>query len=234
MSVVLPVYNEKGNLTPLLTELVGVLGDMPHEIIAVDDGSTDGSLEELRSLARAIRGLRIVALGRRCGQSGAILAGVDAARGDIVVTMDADGQNDPSDLPALLGALDQEPSCVAAVGYRARRADGAWKRLQSRVANAVRNWITGDVVRDTGCGLRVIRRAAALRLTRFDGMHRFVPTLLRMQGGRVVELPVRHRARVYGRSKYGMWDRALRGLRDALGVRWLARRAVRYEVKEIV
>lgn len=234
MSVVLPIYNEKGNLEPLLRELSAVLGDVPHEIIAVDDGSTDGSLDELKSLVPEVSGLRILVLQRRCGQSAAMMAGIDVAAGEILVTMDADGQNDPADIPVLLGALGGEPSYAAAVGYRVRRADGVWRRVQSRFANAVRNRITGDTVRDTGCGLRAIRRGAALGLVRFDGMHRFIPTLLRMRGWTVVELPVKHRMRLHGRSKYGAWNRAFRGLWDAMGVRWLARRSVGYEVKEMI
>jgi glycosyltransferase involved in cell wall biosynthesis len=228
---VLPVYNERDNLAPLLAEVDAALRHLPHEIIAVDDASTDGSLTELLAIQRDNPRLHVLALERHAGQSAATLAGIDAARGDVVVTMDADGQNDPSELPAMLAVLERDESCVAVVGYRVRRADGAWKRVQSKIANAVRNWITGDKVRDTGCGLKVMRRAEVLRLARFDGMHRFLPTLLRMHGRRVVELPVSHRRRLHGRSKYGMWDRALRGLRDALGVRWLARRRLRYRVR---
>jgi glycosyltransferase involved in cell wall biosynthesis len=232
LSVVLPVYNERENLAPVLAELRAVLRDTPHEIIAVDDGSTDGSLDELRAIGAAGPRLRVLALERRAGQSAATLAGIDAAGGDVVITMDADGQNDPADLPTLVAALGRDDSRVAAIGYRARRADHPWKRLQSRIANVVRNWITGDTIRDTGCGLKAMRRGALVRLPRFDGMHRFLPTLLRMQGGVVVEVPVAHRPRLHGRSKYGMWDRALRGLRDALGVRWLSRRPLNYTVRE--
>ena len=232
LSVVLPVYNERENLAPLLVEVHAALRHVPHEIIAVDDASTDGSLAELLAIQHHNPRLHVLVLERHAGQTAATLAGIDAARGEVVVTMDADGQNDPSELPALLAALDRDESCVAVVGYRVRRADGAWKGVQSRIANTARNWITGDAVRDTGCGLKVIRRAEVLRLARFDGMHRFLPTLLRMQGGRVVEVPVSHRRRLHGRSKYGMWDRALRGLRDALGVRWLARRRLSYHVRQ--
>ncbi|NIM64259.1 MAG: glycosyltransferase, partial [Acidobacteria bacterium] len=147
-------------------------------------------------------------------------------------TLDADGQNDPTDLLTLVERLRAEPTLAAVVGYRVRRADTRWKVVQSRIANAVRNRITGDVIRDTGCPLKALRRDVAQRLPRFDGMHRFIPTLIRVQGGTVIEMPVSHRARRAGASKYGMRDRALRGLTDALAVRWYRRRALDYEITE--
>lgn len=162
------------------------------------------------------------------------MAGCDAARGDVIATVDADGQNDPAELPQLLDLLSSESQWSAAVGFRVRRADSRWKRIQSRIANAVRNWITNDAVRDTGCGLKAFRRAALLRLPRFDGMHRFLPTLIRLEGGQVIEVPVSHRPRRHGSTKYGMWDRGLRGLSDALVIRWLRRRALRYAVRQDV
>jgi glycosyltransferase involved in cell wall biosynthesis len=161
-----------------------------------------------------------------------MVAGFLAARGDLVVTMDSDGQNDPAEIPRLLGLMENQDGCVAVAGYRIGRADTRWKRLQSRVANAVRNWLTGDSIRDTGCSLKVMQRASLVALPRFDGMHRFLPTLIRMQGGLVIEAPVSHRPRMSGQTKYGMWDRALRGLRDALGVRWLGHRKLEIETKQ--
>jgi glycosyltransferase involved in cell wall biosynthesis len=234
LSVVLPVYNERENLAPLLQEIAVALRDVPHELVAVDDGSTDGSLVELRRLKARHPTLRIVVLERNAGQSAAVAAGFDAARGDVVVTLDADGQNDPADVPAMLRVLEQEPSLAAVVGYRVRRADTRWKILQSRIANVARNRITGDTVRDTGCSLKAVRRPAAQGLPRFDGMHRFLPTLIRLQGGAVREVPVSHRPRRYGVSKYGVRNRAVRALRDALGVRWLRRRKLEYSIKEDV
>lgn len=234
VSVVLPVYNERENLAPLLEEIASTLRDVPHEVVAVDDGSTDGSLDELRRLRARHPRLRIVAFEANAGQSAAFAAGADAAAGDIVVLMDADGQNDPADVPGLLQALEADPSLTAVAGYRVRRADSRWKLLQSRIANRVRNWITGDVVRDTGCSLKAIRRDALVTLPRFNGMHRFLPTLARTGGGAVAEVPVSHRPRRHGRSKYGMWNRAARGLRDAIGVRWLRRRALRFAIREDV
>ncbi len=232
LSVVLPVYNERDNLAPLLAELARAVGGRAHEMVAVDDASTDGSLEELRRLRQRYPTLRIVRLSRHSGQSAALAAGMEASRGDPIVMLDADGQNDPADLPAVLAPLADDQRLAAAVGYRVGRADSWWKRAQSRVANAVRNRLTGDRVRDTGCGLKAIRRGTAAALPRFDGMHRFLPTLIRLGGGRVVEVPVTHRPRRRGRSKYGAWNRALRGFRDALGVRWLRRRRLDYTMTE--
>jgi dolichol-phosphate mannosyltransferase len=174
--------------------------------------------------------LRTVVLARRAGQSAAFAAGYDAARGAVVLMMDADGQSDPADAPPLLRAVDDH--VVAAVGYRVSRADSLWRRVQSRIANSARNMLTGDAVRDTGCPMKAVRRDALLRLPRFDGMHRFLPTLLRAAGGAVRELPVSHRPRRFGSSKYGMWNRLGVGLRDALGVGWLRRRALRFEATE--
>jgi dolichol-phosphate mannosyltransferase len=228
---VIPVYNERDNLAPLLGEVGDACADLDYEVIAVDDGSGDGSLDELRYLAAADRRIRVVALRRNAGQSAALAAGWDAARGDIVVTMDADGQNDPADLRDLLAPL-ADGACTASVGIRVHRRDSASKRIQSRVANAFRNWLTGDRIQDTGCGLKAIRREPLVSLPRFDGMHRFLPTLLRNSGGQVVEVPVSHRPRRHGRSKYGMWNRVFRGVRDALGVRWLRQRALQYDVTE--
>lgn len=232
VSVVLPIHNEQGNLTPLIDEIATAMRGIRHEIVAVDDGSTDGSAGELDRLRERHGALRVVRLVRRAGQSAAVAAGLDATRGETVVTLDADGQNDPADIPTLLDTLDADPTLTAVVGYRVRRADSAWRRVQSRIANTVRNWITRDGMRDTACSLKAMRRAALIRVPRFDGMHRFLPALLKAQGGRVVEIPVRHRPRRSGRSKYGMWDRAFRGLVDAVGVRWIGRRALRYVIRE--
>ena len=230
VSVVLPVYNERANLAPLVAELTQALGARRQEVLAVDDGSSDGSLEELTRLRETYPTLRVVVLESHAGQSAAFAAGFDAARGDIIVTMDADGQNDPADVPGLLDQLVD--GCAAVVGYRTRRSDSWWKRFQSVVANGARNWLTGDHVRDTGCSLKVMRRSAVLQLPRFDGMHRFFPTLIRLGGGVVIEAAVSHRPRRSGTSKYGMLDRVFVSLRDAIGVRWLLRRPLSYHVRE--
>lgn len=232
ISLVLPIHNEQPNLVPLFEEIAVALQGIVHEIVAVDDGSSDGSLEELRLLRNRYPALRVLALARQGGQSCATAAGFAAARGDVVVTLDADGQNDPADIPTLLEALVREPGLAAAVGYRVSRADSRWKRVQSRIANTVRHWITGDGMRDTGCSLKAVRKPVLETIPRFDGMHRFLPALIQAQGGVVRQFPVHHRPRGAGRSKYGMWDRAWRGFVDAFAVRWYRRRALRYAVKE--
>lgn len=229
ISVVFPVYNERGNLAPLLAEIEQALAGESYEIVAVDDGSTDGSTTELRALQRPYPKLRVSLLDRHAGQSSALMDGFDRARGRLVVTMDGDGQNDPADVPALLAAF-RSGDDDAVVGRRVRRADGRWRLLQARIANAARNWITGDRVRDTGCSLRVARRSALVALPRFDGMHRFIPTLLRLHGQRVVEVDVTHRRRRYGHSSYGVRNRLFVGVRDAFRVRRMAREARRRPV----
>lgn len=233
VSFVLPIYNERENLRELFAEIAAACDRRPYEIIAVDDGSTDGSWEELQLLA-ADSHVLVAALRRNAGQTAALAAGCDLARGDIVVTLDADGQNDPVDAGRLVDMLGGDASLAAVVGVRVNRRDPWWKLVQSRIANAARNWITGDRVQDTGCGLKAVRREVLLRLPRFDGMHRFLPTLIRIQGGRVAEVPVAHRPRRHCRSKYGMWNRVFRAVRDAFGVRWLAGRRLRYEVRDVI
>jgi glycosyltransferase involved in cell wall biosynthesis len=199
--------------------------------VAVDDGSTDDSLAELKRLKGAHPELHIVAFDRNAGQSAAFVAGFRAARGRAIVTLDADLQNDPADVPALLAELERSgAACVA--GYRANRRDTPWKRLQSRIANGVRNWLTAETIRDTGCSLKAFRADAVRALPAINGMHRFLPTLIRRDGGLVTEVPVSHRPRRFGTTKYGMWNRVFRALRDAFGVRWLLRRALRYRVRE--
>jgi glycosyltransferase involved in cell wall biosynthesis len=231
LSVVIPVFNERANLGPLLDEITRVFSELAHEVVVVDDGSTDGSLEELDRLSSEYSELCVVSLESHGGQSAALAAGFDAARGQFVLTMDADGQNDPADGLRLLEALRESSSATVAVGYRMQRVDSRWKRLQSRVANLGRDWITGDHVKDTGCSLKVMPRAAIGRLPMFQGMHRFLPTLLRRDGEVVIEVGVSHRPRWSGKSKYGAWNRLWAGIRDAFGVRWLLRRRLGYSIR---
>lgn len=238
LSLVIPVYNERENLAPLLTEIAAALrgpagGGRTYEIVAVDDGSTDGSLAALRALKPEHPELRLVAFAANAGQTAAFAAGFRAARGRIVVTLDADLQNDPADIPGLVTALESG-NAAAAAGYRVNRQDSAWKLVQSRIANGVRNWLNRESIRDTGCSLKAFRVEAVRDLPLFDGMHRFLPTLVRMHGGTVIEVPVHHRPRLHGATKYGMSNRAIRALRDALAVRWMQRRALRYRVREEV
>ena len=228
-----PAYNERENLAPLLAEIAAALGGRSYEVIVVDDGSTDGTLETLKTLRQRYPQLRIIAFDRNAGQTAAFAAGFRAARAPLVVTLDADLQNDPADIPKLVEAL-QRTGVTAVAGYRANRRDTSWKRLQSRIANGVRNRLNGEVIRDTGCSLKAFRTDAVRELPLFSGMHRFLPTLIKMQGGSVSEVPVGHRPRQHGVTKYGMWNRVWRSLVDAFAVRWMQRRALRYRVREEV
>jgi dolichol-phosphate mannosyltransferase len=233
LSVVVPVYNERDSLPLLVAEIGGALSgaDGRYEIVAVDDGSTDGSLDVLKALQRVHPELRIICFAENAGQSAAFTAGFRAARGRVVVTLDADLQNDPADIPGLVAELERS-GATAVAGYRTDRRDSAWKRLQSRLANGVRNWLNRETIRDTGCSLKAFHADALRALPLFNGMHRFLPTLIKLQGGNVAEVPVRHRPRRFGRTKYGMWNRVFRSLVDALAVRWMQRRALRYRVRE--
>ena len=230
LTVILPVFNEAPNLPVLWPELNGIL--QAHwrrvEVIFVDDGSTDGSAEWLRALAREQAGVRYVRFRSRAGLTAALDAGYRRARSPVVVTMDSDLQNNPSDIPRLVAALRDAD---AATGWRTHRHDSWLKRRSSRIANAIRNWITRETVRDSACTLRAMRRECAAALPTYDGMHRFVPTLLRIAGYRVVEIPVAHRPRRFGQSKFGVRNRAGRAFRDLLAVRWMQRRALRYTIE---
>jgi glycosyltransferase involved in cell wall biosynthesis len=231
LSVVIPAYDEAANVEPCYRELVPVLEALgqPFEVIVVDDGSTDGTWAVLGRLAREDGRLRVLRFAANAGQTAALAAGFRAARGEVVVTLDADLQNDPHDIPKLLAAL---PGNDAVCGWRVDRQDPWGKRVGSRVANAVRRRVTRDGVHDTGCMLKAFRREALVRLPLFRGMHRFLPALLRAEGYRVIELPVGHRPRRAGRSKYGNWNRLWAGLADLWAVRWMAHRRLRYDVVE--
>jgi dolichol-phosphate mannosyltransferase len=232
ISVVIPFYNEEPNIEPLCERLIPVLERIarPFEIVLVDDGSTDrGGALALRQ-AEADHRIRVIALEARSGQSAALDAGFRAARQPIVVTMDADLQNDPEDIP---GLIDKLGGADVVCGIRQRRHDTWVRRASSVIANRVRDRITGDHVTDTGCSLKAYRIEMLRRLKLYNGMHRFLPTLLRFEGARVVEVPVRHHPRSAGRSKYGISNRALVGLRDCFAVRWMRDRHLRYRVKEM-
>jgi glycosyltransferase involved in cell wall biosynthesis len=231
LSLVVPVYNERDSLPLLVGEIAAALVGRRYEIVAVDDGSVDGSLDVLKRLKLEYPELRIVALVAHAGQTAAFAAGFRAARGPVIVTLDADLQNDPADVPALVARL-AATGLTAVVGYRVNRRDTGWKRLQARIANAVRNRLNGETIRDTGCSLKAFRAEAVRALPLYNGMHRFLPTLIKLHGGTVGEVPVQHRPRRFGRTKYGMWNRVFRSLADALAVRWMQRRVLRYDVRE--
>ena len=226
LSVVVPAYNEDENVVPLAEEIVNALDGLPggFELILIDDASTDATPR----LIQQIRDPRVRGVFHRlnCGQSAAVGSGFQAARGEWVATLDGDGQNDPADLPAMLAqAIQERVDCVT--GVRKKRQDTFVRRFSSKIANGFRNWITGDQVRDSGCGIRVVRRAALREIPVFNGMHRFLPTLLRGQGFTVLETEVNHRERLRGTSKYGVHNRLWRGIRDCFGIRWYLKRAVR-------
>jgi glycosyltransferase involved in cell wall biosynthesis len=233
LSVVLPVYNEEENLPILWPELRDVLDPLGlrYEIIFVDDGSRDRSAELVRGFSEADARVRLVRLKENAGETAATDAGFKASLGRWVVVMDADLQNDPHDIPRMLLELER---CDAVTGWRVKRGDGdsIVRRISSRVANRIRNRVSDDTIQDSGCTFRAFRRECLRGLVLYRGFHRFVPTLLRMRGYRVVEIPVNHRPRRFGSSKYGVLNRAFVASADLLVVRWMKSRMLRYEVAE--
>jgi dolichol-phosphate mannosyltransferase len=225
ISVVIPVYNEAESLAQLQSELTKVLTDYDHELIFVDDGSDDDSLQMIRRGSR----VRILEFAKNTGQSAAIYAGLRAARGAVLVLIDSDLQNDPNDIPRLLVEIEKGADLVC--GFRTKRKDTWFKRLQSKIANAVRSRFAKDGVRDTGCTLKAMRRECREALVPFYGMHRFIPALIKGAGYRIVEVPVQHRARQYGSSKYTFGNRAWRATIDMIGVRWLLSRQFQIRMK---
>jgi len=230
LSVVVPVHNEIGNVGPLLSEIrVALDGRAEYEILCVDDGSDDGTGERLAALRPAFPRLRVMRLARRTGQSAAIVAGVEEARGAWIATLDGDGQDDPADLSQMLSMVGDSAAAQKlrlVVGQRLRRHDTLLKRISSRIANAVRARLLGDATPDTGCGLKLFSREAFMALPRFDHMHRFLPALFLQAGWQVASAPVTNRPRLHGRSHYGVLDRLGTGIVDLLGVLWLKRRAL--------
>jgi len=236
MSVVVPARNEAGNIAPLIKEIVQALETWaPIEIIYVNDGSHDGTEAELRSAMKVYGFLRQIRHESSCGQSAAVHSGVAAARAPVVATLDGDGQNDPAFLPALMAALERDPKVGLVAGQRVGRKATGFKRLQSRIANGTRKAILRDGTRDTGCGLKAFRRDVFLALPYFDGLHRFLPALVRREGFRIAYVDVIDRARRHGVSNYGMWDRLWVGILDLAGVWWLIRRRKRVPlVSEVI
>jgi len=232
VSVVVPVRNEAGNIAPLVAEIAKALAEQwRFEVVYVDDGSTDGTGTELKRLMTQHAWLRCVRHKQSCGQSAAVRSGVTAARAPVVVTLDGDGQNDPAFIPALIRALDagdaKGPRIGLVAGQRVGRKASGFKKLQSRIANAVRGAVLRDGTRDTGCGLKAFRRDVFLSLPYFDGLHRFLPALVRREGYGIGYVDVVDRPRAHGVSNYGMWDRLWIGMFDLAGVWWLIRRKKR-------
>jgi dolichol-phosphate mannosyltransferase len=225
-SVVIPLYNEAENIPVLQDEIRAALAGRRYEVILVDDGSTDGSASQVKPSPE----VRLLRFARNAGQSAAMLAGLRAAASPVIVLLDGDLQNDPADIPRLLEHLNNGADLVC--GYRVHRQDSRVKKISSLVANAVRRRFIGDGVRDTGCTLKALRRECIAALVPFQGMHRFIPALIKNAGFRVVEAPVHHRARRFGVSKYGLGNRALRATLDMIGVRWLQARRLDYSLRE--
>jgi dolichol-phosphate mannosyltransferase len=226
VSVIVPLFNEEGSIAQLQEELEWALKDYSHELLFVDDGSTDATTKRIKRAP----GVRILEFEKNTGQSAAMYAGLAAAIGKILVLIDGDLQNDPSDIPRLLAEIDRGADLVC--GYRLKRRDSWFKRIQSRIANGVRSRFTKDGVRDTGCTLKAMRQECRQALIPFHGMHRFIPALVKGLGYKITEVPVNHRPRQHGASKYNFGNRALRATIDMLGVRWFLARQIKFAIKK--
>lgn len=227
ISVVVPVKDEAENAMPLAREIDRAIGrETPAEIIFVDDGSTDGTATALSTLKASIPRLRIIKHGRNMGQSRAVRTGVCAAKGEVVVVLDGDGQNDPADIPALVAEFGKAGAGRLGLvqGQRTKRQDSLKKKAASRLANRIRRGLLHDGASDVGCGLKALRREAFLALPYFDHMHRYMVALMLREGFEVRFVEVNHRPRLHGTSKYGVWDRLIVGITDVMGVRWLQHR----------
>jgi glycosyltransferase involved in cell wall biosynthesis len=232
ISVVIPAYNEQANVPTLLNRIAEVFKPLGRkfEVVIVDDGSSDDTLKVLAEQKRSRPWLRVISLDRHCGQTCAMTAGFRAARGDVIATLDADLQNDPAEIPRLLSMLNE---CDAVTGWRVKRQDPLLRRISTRIANGVRNKLSGESIHDSACSLKVYKRACLDGLTLYEGLHRFMPTLVKMRGFKVIEVPVSHHARRAGQTKYGMWNRMFRAFIDLLVVRWMKKRYLRYQAREL-
>lgn len=231
ISVVVPVKNEQDNVASLIAEIDAALSKVKHEIIYVNDGSTDATLSTLKQLQKKYKQLRVISHQQSCGQSTAVRTGVKFARYDWVATLDGDGQNNPADIPKLIDAVSEGVELVGG-NRRLSRRDTFIKRISSVIANTVRSAMLRDDTPDTGCGLKLFQREAFLDLPYFDHMHRFLPALIKRRGGKIVSVHVHHRNREHGKSNYGTIDRLIVGIVDLFGVAWLQRRAKLPKAKE--
>ncbi len=225
ISVVIPLFNEEQNVETLQNELSKALGGIEHEVLFIDDGSTDQTVSRIQRKP----GTRVLEFEKNAGQSAAMYAGCHAAAGDVIVLLDGDLQNDPADIPRLLAEIEKGADLVC--GYRAKRRDNLAKKISSRVANFIRSRFTRDGVRDTGCTLKAMRTECRQTLVPFKGMHRFIPALVKGGGYRLVEIPVNHRPRVFGESKYKFGSRVFKATTDMFAVRWLLSRQLKYRVR---
>ena len=229
-SVVVPLKNEESNIAPLIHELAPVMVKLaaPWEVLCIDDGSTDNTLAQLHLLQKEYPNLRVVCFQHNYGQSSAFDAGFRLAKGEFVITLDGDRQNDPSDIPRLLREAEKADLVC---GYREKRNDPWHKRITSLLANAVRSRFCGDGVRDTGCSLKVYRRACLQKIKMYHGMHRFLPALFKHEGFTIIEVPVNHRERTAGKTKYNFLNRSFNTLSDMWAVRWMGKRQLRYQIR---
>ncbi len=233
LSIIIPIKDEEENIEPLSDEVNEALGDFKKnwECIWVDDGSTDGSTEALRALHKKDPRHTLLSLVRNYGQSTAMVAGFNNARGELIATLDGDSQNDPADLPVLIEKLESGNFDMVN-GYRAKRRDTVVRKISSKIANNFRTRLTGESVSDVGCSIRVFKRHCLTGIPEFEGMHRFLPTLIHMRGWKITEIPVNHRPRVKGHTKYGINNRLWVGLIDTFAVRWYRSRIILFDVKE--
>ena len=231
ISIVIPVYNERENLTMLDEKISKSIKPLNknYEVILVDDGSVDGSAELIRKLQDGNPHLRLIRFGRNYGQTAAFAAGFSKARGDIIVTMDADLQNDPADIPLLLEKINEYD---VVCGWRYKRNDPWIKKLSSKIANSVRNALSEESIADTGCSLKAFRRTCFTNIKLYHGMHRVFPTLMKMEGFSVTQVKVRHYPRVHGYSKYNIRNRLLASFKDLLAIRWMKKRQINYDIIE--
>ena len=231
LSVVVPVFNEKENLPILIPKLVEVLKALPfsYEMIFVDDGSSDGSRRILKEMASQYPPLRVLGFKENRGLSTALVAGMREARGEKIVTLDSDLQNDPKDIPILLEYLDRYDMVT---GWRREREDQWLKKISSKIANAVRNWLNDGNIQDSACTLRAFKKECVEKIPVFNGMHRFLSTLVKMEGYRIMEVPISHHPRKFGKSKFNIRNRMVRSFIDLLVVRWMKCRAIRYDIEE--
>ncbi|MFQ5685871.1 MAG: glycosyltransferase family 2 protein [Candidatus Scalindua sp.] len=231
ISIVVPIFNEEENISMLSSAIQSAMVDVvePYECIFVDDGSTDCSNKEMRKVCKEYNNFRIVRLRENCGQTAALDAGFKASRGEYIVMMDADLQNDPFDIPLLIANVKGYDMVY---GWRFKRQDSFVKKVSSKVANFVRNKLTDENIKDIGCSLKIFRRDCLRKIKLYNGMHRFLPTLFKMEGFSVKEVKVKHNPRIYGKSKYNIRNRIFKSFLDLLAVRWMKKRNLYYEEKD--
>ncbi len=231
VSVVVPVYNEEENLPILIPQIVETIAPLgkSYEMIFIDDGSTDGSRMVIKEMISKFPELHLIGFKKNCGETAAGAAGLRGAKGKVVITLDADLQNNPGDIPKMLEYLKEYDMVT---GWRQKREDSWVKKITSRIANGIRNWLSGEKIRDSGCTFRAYKRECLQDIKLYKGMHRFMPTLVKMEGFRVIEIPIAHYPRKFGVSKYTTWNRMWRAFVDLLAVRWMKSRHIRYDIEE--